>query len=87
MSSRAKVMNGTAYKTPGGNTKDDLMYNNKNRIVNKNRSRNARNNDPTRIWREVCAEYLQGGTFTAIPRKGTSEYNRLMLEYHTRLGR
>ena len=38
--SRAQVMHGTAEKTVGGLTKDDLMYNKAGRIVSKSRHRN-----------------------------------------------
>jgi hypothetical protein len=87
MSSRTKVMNGSANKTSGGLTANDLVKNNKNRIVSAARSENARSSEPLALWRQVCAEYLQGGGFTKIPKKGTAAYNKLMLEYHTRLGR
>jgi len=36
--SRAQVMHGTAEKTAGGLTKDDLMYNKGGRIVSKKKS-------------------------------------------------
>jgi len=85
MSSRTKVMNGNASQTSGGLTAGDLTRNRKNRIVSTVKSDNARSG-PLAIWRKVCADYLQGGEFTKIPKKGTSAYNSLMLEYHTRLG-
>lgn len=84
MSSRAKVMNGNASKTSGGLTAGDLIRNNKNRIVSAAKSENARSG-PLAIWREVCAAYLQGNKFKKIPMKGTSAYNELMAEYHSRL--
>lgn len=43
--SYSKVWAGTAYKTPGGLTKDDLMHNGR-RIVSKSRHDNAQKNKP-----------------------------------------
>jgi len=40
--SREQVMNGTAYKTEGLLTKDDLMYNKWGRIVSKTKYRTAK---------------------------------------------
>ena len=40
--SREQVMNGTAYKTEGLLTKDDLMYNNRGRIVSKKKFKTAK---------------------------------------------
>lgn len=39
---RAEVMHGTAKKTSGGLTKDDLKYNNQGRIVSKKASSRAK---------------------------------------------
>ena len=39
---RAEVMHGTAKKTSGGLTKDDLKYNNQGRIVSKKQSARAK---------------------------------------------
>ena len=86
MSSRTKVMNGNASQTSGGLTSGDLKYNSKNRIVSAAKSDNARSG-PLAVWRKVCADYLQGGEFTKIPMKGTAAYNKLIMEYHSRLGR
>ena len=40
--SREQVMNGTAYKTEGLLTKDDLMYNSRGRIVSKKKFKTAK---------------------------------------------
>ena len=40
--SREQVMNGTAYKTAGLLTKEDLIYNNRGRIVSKNKHYTAK---------------------------------------------
>jgi hypothetical protein len=40
--SREQVMNGTAYKTEGLLTKEDLMYNNRGRIVSKKKYKTAK---------------------------------------------
>jgi hypothetical protein len=40
--SREQVMNGTAYKTEGLLTKDQLMYNKHGRIVSKNKYKTAK---------------------------------------------
>ena len=42
--SRAQVMHGTAEKTTGGLTKNDLEYNKNGRIVSKKRSKTMRQN-------------------------------------------
>jgi hypothetical protein len=41
--SRAQVMHGTAEKTSGGLTKDQLAYNKAGRIVSKKKSQTMRN--------------------------------------------
>ena len=41
--SRAQVMHGTAEKTSGGLTKDQLTYNKAGRIVSKKKSQTMRN--------------------------------------------
>lgn len=40
--SRAQVMHGTAYKTSGGLTKNDLMYNKQGSIVSVKKSKTAK---------------------------------------------
>tara|TARA_Y100001970_G_C14082512_1_gene775520 strand:+ start:844 stop:1134 length:291 start_codon:yes stop_codon:yes gene_type:complete len=40
--SRAQVMHGTACKTPGGLTKDKLMFNKNNRIVSRKKHNTAK---------------------------------------------
>lgn len=40
--SRAQVWHGTAYKTPGGLTKSDLIYNKHGRIVSAKKHRSAK---------------------------------------------
>ena len=40
--SRAQVMHGTAYKTPGGLTKDKLMFNKNHRIVSRKKHNTAK---------------------------------------------
>ena len=58
--SRAKVFNGTAYKTEGGLVKADLIKNKWNRIVSKKKSITAKS-----IWHlHICCRRKRKITFT-----------------------
>lgn len=45
----------------------------------------ARTSPALSAWRRACAEYLTGGTFKKIPKKGTAEYNKLYDIYQMEL--
>ena len=66
---RAEVMHGTAKKTSGGLTKDDLKYNNQGRIVSKKASSRAKKEN-----RLVKAGYVtKKGQFGAVKVDGAKK--------------
>jgi hypothetical protein len=66
---RAEVMHGTAKKTSGGLTKDDLKYNNQGRIVSKKASSRAKKEN-----RLVKAGYVtKKGQFGAVKLDGAKK--------------
>ena len=70
---RAQVWHGTAYKTTGGLTKNDLMQNKSGRIVSK-----AKHHTAKKEKRLVKAGYLtKKGQFGFIPRKNIQVKNRI----------
>ena len=60
--SRAQVWHGTAYKTSGGLTKNDLMMNKHGRIVSKAKSATAKKEKRL----EKAGYFTKKGTFGAI---------------------
>lgn len=63
--SRAQVWHGTAYKTSGGLTKNDLMMNKHGRIVSKAKSATAKKEKRL----EKAGYFTKKGTFGAIKKK------------------
>lgn len=45
----------------------------------------ARSSPALSAWRRACAEYLKGGEFRKIPKKGTAEYNKIYDIYQMEL--
>ena len=60
--SRAQVMHGTAYKTSGGLTKDDLMMNKHGRIVSKDKHKTAKKEKRL----EKAGFFTKKGVFGAV---------------------
>ena len=65
--SREQVMNGTAYKTPGGLTVDDLIVNKYGRIVSKKKFYTAKKEKRL----EKYGYFAKKGKFGYVKRKGT----------------
>jgi len=66
---RAQVMHGTASKTPGGLTKDQLKYNKHGRIVSKKRSAKARKDNRLVKAGYVTKKGVFGSKLVDKPRK------------------
>ena len=67
--SRAQVWHGTAYKTSGGLTKNDLMMNKHGRIVSRAKSATAKKEKRL----EKAGYFTKKGTFGAIQKKEKSK--------------
>ena len=67
--SRVQVMNGTAYKTPGGLVKGDLMMNKWGRIVSKLKHKTAKRE--RRL--EKAGFFAQKGKFGVVKKEGTKK--------------
>ena len=67
--SRVQVMNGTAYKTPGGLVKNDLMMNKWGRIVSKLKHKTAKRE--RRL--EKAGFFAQKGKFGVVKKEGTKK--------------
>jgi len=70
--SRAQVWHGTAYKTSGGLTKNDLMMNKHGRIVSKAKSATAKKEKRL----EKAGYFTKKGTFGAIQKKEKSKKSK-----------
>ena len=70
--SRAQVWHGTAYKTSGGLTKNDLMMNKHGRIVSRAKSATAKKEKRL----EKAGYFTKKGTFGAIQKKGKSKKSK-----------
>ena len=73
-SSRKQVWNGTAYKTPGGLTKDDLFLNKRQRIVSlkKHRLSKKEHKQNKRLFAQYTAKK---GKFGVIKKKTRKNRN------------
>jgi len=67
--SRVQVMNGTAYKTPGGLVKSDLMMNKWGRIVSKLKHKTAKRE--RRL--EKAGFFAQKGKFGVVKKEGSKK--------------
>ena len=70
--SREQVMNGTAYKTPGGLTVDDLIVNKYGRIVSKKKFYTAKKEKRL----EKYGYFAKKGKFGYVKRKGTRKVRK-----------
>ena len=75
--SRAQVWHGTAYKTSGGLTKNDLMMNKHGRIVSRAKSATAKKEKRL----EKAGYYTKKGTFGAIQKKVKSKKSKKSKKY------
>jgi len=71
--SREQVMNGTAYKTPGGLTVDDLIVNKYGRIVSKKKFYTAKKEKRL----EKYGYFAKKGKFGFVKRKGTRKMRKV----------
>ena len=71
--SREQVMNGTAYKTPGGLTVDDLIVNKYGRIVSKKKFYTAKKEKRL----EKYGYFAKKGKFGYVKRKGTRKIRKV----------
>ena len=67
--SRAQVMHGTAYKTSGGLTKEDLMMNKNGRIVSKSKHNTAKKEKRL----EKAGFFAEKGKFGAVKKSLTKK--------------
>ena len=74
--SRAQVWHGTAYKTSGGLTKDDLLHNKHGRIVSKKKHNTAKKEKRL----EKAGYKTKKGKFGAVKTGGTK--NRTMKKHN-----
>jgi len=70
--SRAQVWHGTAYKTPGGLTKDKLLYNKHGRIVSRKKHATAKREKRL----EKHEKKKKKGQFGAVERGSTRSKSR-----------
>jgi hypothetical protein len=71
--SREQVMNGTAYKTPGGLTVDNLIVNKYGRIVSKKKFYTAKKEKRL----EKYGYFAKKGKFGYVKRKGTRKVRKV----------
>jgi len=71
--SREQVMNGTAYKTPGGLTVDNLIVNKYGRIVSKKKFYTAKKEKRL----EKYGYFAKKGKFGYVKRKGTKKVRKM----------
>ena len=71
--SREQVMNGTAYKTPGGLTVDNLIVNKYGRIVSKKKFYTAKKEKRL----EKYGYFAKKGKFGYVKRKGTRKTRKM----------
>lgn len=70
--SRAQVWHGTAYKTPGGLTKDKLLYNKRGRIVSRRKHSTAKREKRL----EKHGFFAKKGQFGAVERSASKRKSR-----------
>tara|TARA_B100000035_G_C20649870_1_gene400488 strand:- start:20 stop:325 length:306 start_codon:yes stop_codon:yes gene_type:complete len=70
--SRAQVWHGTAYKTPGGLTRDKLLMNKHGHVVSKKKHNTAKKEKRL----EKAGYFTKKGKFGAVKKDGTRKFRK-----------